>query len=167
MALTALTWIAWVVLLGGPLIGILAVVSLSLFHEHKDPLRLRPEGGVTRRMAGRRASTALLESYLLDEYEASPNERRKVQARLVVPMARASTLALDEYLEEREWQGAARPARVPAAAPPRPARQPVRGSVPRPAMPAALGAVPMRAHGYQRAARPTRLVPLSPEIAVG
>lgn len=166
MALTALTWMAWVVLLGGPILGILAVVLLSVFHEHKDPQRINTahSGALGR---GRRASTDVFVSYLLDEQEAKPAERRKMQAQVVTPMVRASTEALDQFLYDRATSAAAVVPGRPTGTSARPAlrQEPTLRS--RPVAVHALRIASTPVHGDRRYAGSTRLMPLSPEIAVG
>src|SRR5688572_995481 len=122
-----------VIAVGGPLLGIAAVVALVVAHEHGAALRRSSLPGVARvpraPHAGRRAATTLLDEYLSDEREAGLTLRRERHARLLIQTERSSTWVLDEYLEERGAIAVA-PAPVPAAAPVRPA--PVR--VPAPAM---------------------------------
>ena len=154
----------WVIAVGGPLLGIAAVVALVVAHEHGAALRRTSLPGVARvpraPHAGRRASTTLLEEYLSDEREAGLILRRQRHARLLLQTERSSTWVLEEYLEER-GAVARTPAPVAALGRPAPVRVPARviRSAPR------LQPRPIA----ERAARPTRLVPLtaSAEIAIG
>ena len=128
--------------IGGPLLGIGAVMALAVAHEHGRLIRhlpLRLPGGP---VPVRRASTALLEEYLADERDASLTLRRRRQERLLLQVRRASTGVFDEFLEERA---------VPVA------------PVVAPAVPVV---VRRAAPEYERVARATRLVPLPPEIAI-
>jgi hypothetical protein len=106
----------------------------------------------------RRASSSLLEDYLLDEREASPTVRRERQERLLVQTSRASTAVFEEFLGDA---AAASPAVAPQPAPVRPHAAPAPVSR-RPAVRPVLAPV-----AAGRAAHATRLVPLSPEIAIG
>jgi hypothetical protein len=112
MTLTALTWIGWVLLVGAPLAGILAIVALAVFHEHRDPARTVADlakgapapatgGQAFTPLAGRRASTLLFETYLEDDQLATAAERRKRLERSVTPAVRASTWVLEDHLAER------------------------------------------------------------------
>ena len=146
----------WVLAVGGPLLGIAAVAALVIAHEHGAALR-RAKLPVFARVpraphAGRRADTTLLEEYLADDREASATQRRQRHAGLLLQSARSDTWVLDEYLEERGLVVL----QAPPAAPPAPAR-------PAPAI------APQPRRIEERAARPTRLVPLSApaEIAIG
>lgn len=176
MVLTPLAWIAGLLLIGAPLAGMIAVIALAVFHEHTDPVRraatARPGSAAPRAVlalmpvVGRRASADLFEDYLLDEQGAPPPVESLPVASLRVrafgprPVqgVRASTWLLEDHLQER----AKGPAAPPPAAPQTPALAAprVRAGVARP-----VRRVPALA--YERAPRPTRLMPLSPEIAVG
>src|SRR5688500_13322095 len=151
----------WVIAVGGPLLGIAAVVALVVAHEHGAALRLAKLPVVGRvphaPHAGRRAATTLLEEYLADEREAGLAARRQRHAGLLIQTARSSTWVLDEYLEERRAV-----AKTPVPAPVAPARMPAPAFVP-----AQVRVQPRRIE--ERAARPTRLVPLTApaEIAIG
>ncbi len=164
MTLTVLTWIILVLLAGAPLIGILAVIALSVYHEHKDPHQSKAPGVQGRApsvqpstslpaIAGRRASTAVLECYLDDERAATAADRESRHARLVTPIVRASAWALQDHLELRA--GAVAPAPIPLIAPESPRRVVL--------WPARLAPT----ERYDCAPRATRLMPLSPEIAIG
>jgi len=138
--------VMWVILAGGPLLGIAALMVLAIFHEHGAQTRVgRREPRVTRR-----SSTILLEDYLAEDRTATVTERRQSGEKLLLQNARASTEVFEMFLTDREAQIipvpklTVRPVRI-AARPPVIAQLPV----------------------FQRAARPTRLVPLSPEIALG
>lgn len=155
----------WVIAVGGPLLGIAAVVALVVAHEHGAALRRTRLPGVARvpraPHAGRRAATTLLEEYLADEREAGLTARRQRHARLLLQTERSSTWVLEEYLEERSVTSVRAP--VPVVAPVRPAPS----QVPAHAVRSAPRLQPRPVH--ERAARPTRLVPLSAsaEIAIG
>ena len=153
----------WVFAVGGPLLGIAAVVALVVAHEHGAALR-RSRLPLVERVpraphAGRRAPTALLDDYLTDEREANPTQRRQRHTKLLLQATRSSTWVLEDFLEEREtalaaYSSALRPAR-PVRPLPLPARVPVQRTAPR--------------RIEERTARPTRLVPLTAqaEIAIG
>jgi hypothetical protein len=150
----------WVIAVGGPLLGIAAVVALVVAHEHGAALR-RAKLPVVARVpraphAGRRAPTTLLEEYLVDEREAALPVRRQRHAGLLLQAARSTTWVLDEFLEDRRAASEAvlESARRPAA----PVRVPL---APAPRV------QPRRIE--ERTARPTRLIPLtaSAEIAIG
>lgn len=83
------------VLIVGPVAGILAVAAFFLFHEMGSPMRRARQ--VTGPCIARRASTELLEEYLLDssQYRYRPRPARRATAR------RADTATLRQYLEER------------------------------------------------------------------
>lgn len=140
-----MSWVGWAIAVGGPLLGIGAVMALAVAHEHSRQLRLLPVRLPGTPQPVRRASVALLECYLQDERDASPTLRRRRHARLLLQTQRASTVALEEFLEDRTALAAFV---APTAAPP---RQAVRRPAPI----------------FERAAHPTRLVPLGPEIAIG
>jgi hypothetical protein len=140
----------WVIAVGGPLLGIAAIVALVVAHEHGSSLR-RAKLPVLARVpsaphAGRRAATTLLDDYLVEDREANPTQLRHSHTGLVLQASRSDTWVLDEYLEDRQSAAAA----VAVA----PAPIPVR-----------VG--PRRIE--ERAAHPTRLVPLGAqaEIAIG
>ena len=149
------TFALWAILVGGPLLGILATIALAVFHEHGEPGARAgstlPGADVDLQAVAprviRRASTALLEDYLLDDREASISLRRRRHALLVLQTERASTAAFEDFMADLEAP-AALPVSVPQPARRAPVRTPVRVAV-------------------DRAPRPTRLVPLSPEIAIG
>ena len=153
----------WVIAVGGPLLGIAAVVALVVAHEHGAALRRRrlpllervPRAPHT----GCRAPTALLDDYLTDEREAGPAQRRERHTKLLLQASRSSTWVLEEFLEERETALVAYATTLRPAQPARPLPLPKR--VP------ALRTAPRRIE--ERAARPTRLVPLTAqaEIAIG
>jgi hypothetical protein len=152
---------SWVIAVGGPLLGIAAVVALVVAHEHGEALR-RAKLPVMARVpraphAGRRAATTLLEEYLADEREAGVALRRQRHAGLLIQAARSSTWVLDEYLEERQ---ALASAPIPARVLPARIATPV-------FVPAQVRVQPRRIE--ERAARATRLVPLAApaEIAIG
>src|SRR5688572_14110861 len=140
----------WVIAVGGPLLGIAAVVALVVAHEHGAGLR-RAKLPVLARVpraphSGRRAATTLLEEYLADEREAGLAARRQRHAGLLIQTARSSTWVLDEYLDER--RAVASPAVRPVSAPAAPAR------IPTPVLvPARARVQPRRIE--ERAARPT------------
>src|SRR5688500_4361018 len=121
----------WVITVGGPLLGIAAVVALVVAHEPGAALRRSNLPGVARvpraPHAGRRAATPPLDEYLLDEREAGLTSRRERHARLLLQTERSSTWVLDEYLEVRSAPAVA-PAPVPVAVPvpPAPVRVPAR-----------------------------------------
>jgi hypothetical protein len=140
-----MSWVGWAIAVGGPLLGIGAVMALAVAHEHSRQLRRLPVRLPATPQPVRRASVALLESYLEDERDASPTLRRRRHARLLLQSQRASTVLFEEFLED--WTAVVAVV-APQAAPPRPI---VRRSVP----------------VFERAAHPTRLVPLAPEIAIG
>src|SRR6266542_3489333 len=137
-----MSWVGWAIAVGGPLLGIGAVMALTIAHEHARSLRRLPVKLPSSPCVVWRARTTLFEEYLAEEREAAPAVRRRSQERLLVQMERASTAVLVEFLEERA--GGDQPAAV-AARVARPHPRPV---------------------AVERAARPTRLVPLSPEIAI-
>ena len=152
----------WVFAVGGPLLGIAAVIALVVAHEHGAALR-RAKLPLVQRVpraphAGRRAATTLLEDYLAEERQASATERRLRHANLLLQATRSSTWVLEEFLEERATSGAVAVRPVPVR--PAPVRQlPVRSAPAR-----------VRSRAIEeRSARPTRLVPLSAraEIAIG
>jgi len=138
--------VMWIILAGGPVLGIAAMMMLAVYHEHGAQTRLaRREPRIARR-----SSTLLLEDYLAEERTATVTERRHRGERLLLQSVRASTEVFEEFLADRAAQG------IPA---PKPVVRPVRVA----ARPPVLAPVPV----FQRAARPTRLLPLSPEIALG
>ncbi|MGI8424924.1 MAG: hypothetical protein ACR2NO_12575 [Chloroflexota bacterium] len=154
----------WLIAVGGPLLGIAAVVALVVAHEHGTQLRrARLPLGVrlpeTPRVV-RRANTALLDDYLVEDRDAGTSLRRQRHTRLLIQASRSNTWVLAEYLEEREKD--APPTAAPAAAPK------IRSA----AAPAPVPAPARARHVEERSARPTRLVPLSAvtssaEIAIG
>ena len=152
----------WVIAVGGPLLGIAAVVALVVAHEHGAALRRAKLPMVDRvpraPHAGRRAASTLLEEYLAEERQASAAERRQRHAGLLLQTSRSSTWVLEEYLEDRATAGA-------AAVHPLPMRRLPTQEAPVRAAPARVQ--PRRVE--ERAARPTRLVPLTAqaEIAIG
>jgi hypothetical protein len=171
-----MTWTLtlWAILVGGPLLGITAVCALAVLHEHGGE-RVRSE-----RVGTRRSSTVLLEDYLLDAQTASLADRHRLQDRLILQTARASTVVLEDFLEDRVSPLALRaPIRRPAApalgiAQPGTALAPAFASKVSPASSRVLSRPAPRAlqprptsFALERGARPTRLVPLSPEIAIG
>jgi hypothetical protein len=141
----------WAFIVVAPVVGLIAVMVLALFHEHGEP---RFSGAAQRRTSrfgwsaapviSRRSSAALLEEYLIDDQQSSPLERKQESARLLRSVGRASTVVLEEYLAERRALPAAKP--VHARRPERPAK-PVRG--------------------LERTPHSTRLVPLGSEVAIG
>ena len=135
--------VGWVIAVGGPLLGIGAVVALTIAHEHSRSLRRLPIRLPSAPQVVWRARTTLFEDYLAEERQAAPSERRRSHDRLLVQVARASTTVLEEFLEERAGEGQA----LPVAAPP-------------------VVRVPARPVLVERSARPTRLVPLRTEIAI-
>jgi len=167
------SWVMWAMLVGGPLLGMLAIALLVMLHEHSPRLSIRAGaprvqgGGIepfaerlarVAPLAIRRSSTMLLDDYLLDERDAALDVRRARQSRLLTQTERASTHVFEAFLADRAGvlKGSLnpRPARITNRAPAEqrvPALRPVRVLQP----------------DYQRAARATRLVPLSPEIAIG
>jgi hypothetical protein len=142
-----MSWVGWVIAVGGPLLGIGAVMALAMLHEHGARLKRLPVS-VSPPLPLRRSCTTLLDDYLVDDREASPAARRRESSQLLLQAQRASTTALEDFLEERDTGYAPAP---PAAPPSTRAPAPV---------------VRRRAPVYERAARPTRLVPLTPEIAI-
>lgn len=142
-----MSWVGWVIAVGGPLLGIGAVMALVVAHEHARWLRRLPVKLPTTPAVVRRAHTVLLDDYLSDERGATAAVRRRGHARLLFQMERANTAVLEEFLEERAE------AQTAAAVPVEP-RRPAPRAVRRPVI-------------EERAARPTRLVPLAPEIAIG
>jgi hypothetical protein len=145
-----MSWVGWAIAVGGPLLGIGAVMALAVAHEHSRQLRRLPLRLPPAPRPVRRASVTLLEEYLADERDASPTQRRRRHERLALQARRASTLVFEEFLEERA-ETEALDVRVPVAPP---LAVPERPVVRRP--------TPI----YDRAARPTRLVPLASEIAI-
>lgn len=153
--------VVWVLLIGAPLVGILAVTGLVMFHEHAPHSARGRSAGRVHPATSRRAPVSLLDEYLEDERGAAPATRRARQASLLHQTARASTLVLDEYLEERAKvaiENGRRRLRPAYVAPP-PARQRL-PAVTRDTRPALSPA-------FERAPRQTRLAPLGAEIAVG
>lgn len=155
-----MTWTIahWMLIAGGPLLGITAIVALALFHEHGHRREARHRPSVARR-----AASALLDDYLADDRGASLAAWRAQRSALLVQTARASTTVLDEYLEDRargfvapvpRRQQPDRPATpVLPAARPRPVISPARQPRPRP--------VAAPAFAFHRPARSTRLMPLA------
>jgi hypothetical protein len=152
-----MSWVGWAIAVGGPLLGMGAVMALVVAHEHARLVRRLPVRLPASPLPVRRANTALLDDYLADERGASLTERRRRHERLLLQARRASTDVFQEFLQDRtEVSGMVARAvprvRVPAA----------------PQIAPPLGPVVRRpAPVFERAARPTRLVPLAPEIAIG
>ncbi|HEU5319109.1 MAG TPA: hypothetical protein VFX49_23560 [Chloroflexota bacterium] len=150
-----MSWVGWAIAIGGPLLGIGAVMALAVAHEHARLVRRLPVRLPESPRPVRRASTALLEDYLSDEREASPAQRRRRHERLLLQARRASTDVFEEFFEER----IAAPTSDAVERVPLQVRTPVDRPVDRPIV---RRPVPV----FERAARPTRLVPLGPEIAI-
>jgi hypothetical protein len=133
--------------------------------------------------AGRRASTVLLDEYLVDDREVTPTQLRHRRNGLLLQAERSSTWVLEEFLEERTALVAAvLPVRsVPASLTVRAEPVEAHGRVLRQAQDERSGrqarderdareAQRERSAGEpRRAPRPTRLVPLTAraEIAIG
>ena len=97
---------SWVIAVGGPLLGIAAVVALVVAHEHGAALR-RSKLPLAERVpraphAGRRASTTLLDEYLTEDRQVTPTQLRHRRNGLLLQATRSSTWVLQEYLEDRE-----------------------------------------------------------------
>ena len=146
-----------------PVVGFAAIAILLLFHEYGEvglaaapsKAKARVPRVLTEPVVACRSNTSLLNEYLVDDREASTLERLRENARLVVRLERAQTAVLDEYLGECSPGPQPVAARVsqPERIAPAPIFEPVVRRAPAPV--------------HERAARPTRLMPLSPEIAVG
>lgn len=91
-------WVAFggAVLIMGPIVGVVAVAAFFLFHEMGGPQRRASR--LAAPCIARRASTELLEEYLVD----SRLYRRGVrQLRGAAVVRRADTATLRQYLKER------------------------------------------------------------------
>ncbi|HEV2121223.1 MAG TPA: hypothetical protein VGW38_00415 [Chloroflexota bacterium] len=144
-----------------PVVGFAAIAILLLFHEYGEvglaaapSPKARVPRVLTEPVVACRSNTSLLNEYLVDDREASTLERLRENARLVVRLERAQTAVLEEYLVE--CSGGLQPVAARVSNPEQtapPIFEPAARRAPAPV--------------YERAARPTRLMPLSPEMAVG
>lgn len=156
----------WAIALGGPLLGIVAVVLLTLLHEYGERVA---QSEMARRLRlnlpplpASRASTVVLDAYLEEEHSTGTVERRHQQLRLVTPVVRASTAVFETYLEEKEKVSVGAVAAIP-----RPPGRRRPAPVPRPALPPHPWRIPVAQPArpavarLDRSPRPTRLVPIA------